>query len=95
VEENEKEAREPEEDQKFDEEGNVTNSIEQKVKINLLREREILTEMALEINPKFQPPNKVKIEPKKLTKKIYIPIDRFPDYNFIGLIIGPRGKIYK
>lgn len=32
---------------------------------------------------------------RKRTKKIYIPIDEHPTYNFIGLIIGPRGKTQK
>jgi hypothetical protein len=32
---------------------------------------------------------------RKRTKKIRIPIDKHPNYNFIGLIIGPRGKTQK
>ena len=32
---------------------------------------------------------------RKRTKKIPIPIDQHPNYNFIGLIIGPRGKTQK
>lgn len=32
---------------------------------------------------------------RKRTKKIYIPVDQHPTYNFIGLIIGPRGKTQK
>lgn len=31
----------------------------------------------------------------KLIKKLYIPIRDFPNYNFIGLIIGPRGNTQK
>lgn len=33
--------------------------------------------------------------PKKYWKKVYIPQDSFPTYNFIGLIIGPRGNTQK
>lgn len=29
------------------------------------------------------------------TKKIYIPVEEYPNYNFIGLIIGPRGMTLK
>jgi len=29
------------------------------------------------------------------TKKIYIPAKEYPNYNFIGLILGPRGKTQK
>jgi splicing factor 1 len=32
---------------------------------------------------------------RKRTKKIRIPIEEHPNYNFIGLIIGPRGKTQK
>lgn len=32
---------------------------------------------------------------RKRTKKIPIPVDKHPNYNFIGLIIGPRGKTQK
>lgn len=31
----------------------------------------------------------------KKTRKIYIPIKKYPEYNFIGLIIGPRGITQK
>ncbi|KAH3765894.1 Branchpoint-bridging protein [Pelomyxa schiedti] len=34
-------------------------------------------------------------EPEKLALKIPIPDAQFPDYNFIGLLIGPRGKTQK
>ena len=32
---------------------------------------------------------------RKRTRKIYIPVEQHPTYNFIGLIIGPRGKTQK
>ena len=32
---------------------------------------------------------------RKRTRKIYIPVEEHPTYNFIGLIIGPRGKTQK
>jgi len=32
---------------------------------------------------------------RKRTKKIPIPVEEHPNYNFIGLIIGPRGKTQK
>eukprot|EP00979_Chaetoceros_neogracilis_P016901 scaffold10163_cov270-Chaetoceros_neogracile.AAC.9 len=32
---------------------------------------------------------------RKRTKKVYIPVEDHPTYNFIGLIIGPRGKTQK
>jgi hypothetical protein len=32
---------------------------------------------------------------QKLRQKLYIPIKEFPTYNFIGLVIGPRGNTQK
>jgi splicing factor 1 len=34
-------------------------------------------------------------KPTKKSEKIPVPVDKFPNYNFIGLIIGPRGKTQK
>eukprot|EP00658_Telonema_sp_P-2_P079505 TRINITY_DN769_c0_g1_i8.p1 TRINITY_DN769_c0_g1~~TRINITY_DN769_c0_g1_i8.p1 ORF type:complete len:416 (-),score=114.53 TRINITY_DN769_c0_g1_i8:12-1259(-) len=31
----------------------------------------------------------------KIEKKVYIPVDEFPNYNFFGLIVGPRGSTQK
>lgn len=32
---------------------------------------------------------------RKRSKKVHIPLEQHPNYNFIGLIIGPRGKTQK
>jgi KH domain len=34
-------------------------------------------------------------KPTKKSEKIPVPVDKYPNYNFIGLIIGPRGKTQK
>ena len=34
-------------------------------------------------------------KPTKKSEKIHIPVEKYPNYNFIGLIIGPRGKTQK
>lgn len=41
----------------------------------------------------FRPPADWK--PSKKRKKIYIPAKDYPNYNFFGLIIGPRGNTQK
>lgn len=46
-------------------------------------------------NPCAQPPADYKPMMIKKTRKIYIPIKKYPEYNFIGLIIGPRGITQK
>ena len=33
--------------------------------------------------------------PERKWKKIFIPLKDYPGYNFIGLIIGPRGNTQK
>jgi hypothetical protein len=44
--------------------------------------------------PNPRPPPQ--LPPKqRFTNKIYIPINEYPGYNFIGLIIGPRGNTQK
>ncbi|CAN6704694.1 unnamed protein product [Malus baccata var. baccata] len=44
-------------------------------------------------NMAFKPPADYK--PPKLHKKLYIPMKEYLGYNFIGLIIGPRGNTQK
>lgn len=43
----------------------------------------------------MQPPSDYRPINVKKTRKIRVPIDKYPDYNFIGLIIGPRGDTHK
>jgi hypothetical protein len=45
--------------------------------------------------PAMQPPSDYRPINVKKTRKIRVPIDKYPDYNFIGLIIGPRGDTHK
>jgi len=47
------------------------------------------------INPNFKPPLDYRPIQTKKNRKIYIPMKEYPDYNFIGLIIGPRGLTQK
>ncbi|KAI8837065.1 hypothetical protein BC829DRAFT_50542 [Chytridium lagenaria] len=44
--------------------------------------------------PNFRPPPDYK-KPTKTQDKLYIPVRDFPDINFIGLLIGPRGNTLK
>ena len=48
---------------------------------------------AAKLIPDFKPPADYK--PPKIHAKIWIPVDKFPDYGFMGLIIGPRGATHK
>eukprot|EP01098_Paradermamoeba_levis_P001275 TRINITY_DN11434_c0_g1_i1.p1 TRINITY_DN11434_c0_g1~~TRINITY_DN11434_c0_g1_i1.p1 ORF type:complete len:532 (-),score=117.01 TRINITY_DN11434_c0_g1_i1:113-1678(-) len=87
--------REPEPEPIYDSSGKRTNTKEMVVKERLKKERQKLIEKAYKINPLFRPPpDYVPIKTKK-SKKLYIPISKYPGYNFIGLIIGPRGMTQK
>ena len=51
-----------------------------------------MVEKLMDMNPATRQSGLFK---RKRTKKIRIPIEEHPTYNFIGLIIGPRGKTQK
>lgn len=87
--------RGPTPDPIYDTNGNRVNTRDFRAKVKLMNERHILIEKALEINPGMQPPTDFQGMANTKTKKIYIPNKEFPDYNFIGLIIGPRGITQK
>jgi len=79
----------------YDNNGKRINTKDQRAKNKLLEERQLLVEAALTMNPNFKPPADYSPTAIKRCKKIYIPIEKFPEYNFIGLIIGPRGNTQK
>jgi len=56
------------------------------------QERQDCLELMMDLNPALRPPGFVK---RKRTNKVYVPVKEHPTYNFIGLIIGPRGKTQK
>jgi len=79
----------------YDKGGKRVNTKDQRAKNKLMEERHILIEKALNVNPLFRPPADYRPVMNKKSKKIYIPVKEYPDYNFIGLIIGPRGITQK
>lgn len=89
------EVRSPSPEAVYDNRGKRTNERDQRIRKALLQERDELYDKAVQKFPNFRAPNETKVEPKKLTKKIYIPYDEYPEYNFVGLIIGPRGVTQK
>mmetsp|Transcript_10666 Transcript_10666/g.23578 ORF Transcript_10666/g.23578 Transcript_10666/m.23578 type:complete len:720 (+) Transcript_10666:154-2313(+) len=56
-------------------------------------ERHVCLEHIMELIPSMRPPGF--ISKRKRHRKISIPVEEYPTYNFIGLIIGPRGKTQK
>jgi len=87
--------RSPSPEPVYDSQGKRVNTREQRSKDKLNLERQKLVEMSTLMNPMFKPPADYTPFSTKKTRRIYIPQDKFPEYNFIGLIIGPRGNTQK
>jgi len=77
----------------YDSNGKRTNTREVRMAEALRKERQEVIERLLKLNPLFRPP--ADYVRQKPSKKLYIPVKDFPNYNFIGLIIGPRGNTQK
>jgi splicing factor 1 len=77
----------------YDSNGIRQNTREVRMKEKITRQRNAVIEELLKRDPTYQPPTDYK--PEKKSRKLYIPYKEFPDYNFIGLIIGPRGNTHK
>jgi len=79
----------------YDKDGKRVNTKDQRAKDKLNEERGKLVEIAQLIWPLFRPPPDFQASALKKQRIIYIPVEKYPDYNFIGLIIGPRGNTQK
>ncbi|CAG8567518.1 12122_t:CDS:2, partial [Ambispora leptoticha] len=78
----------------YDIQGKRVNTREYRYRKKLEDERHRLIEEAVKRNPDFKPPADYK-RPTKVQDKVYIPAKEFPEINFIGLLIGPRGNTLK
>lgn len=58
----------------------------------LSAERQDCLERIMDLNPALRPPGFVR---RRRSRKVYVPVHEHPTYNFIGLIIGPRGRTQK
>ena len=74
--------------------GKRVNTREMRYRERLEMERSVLVEQAIKDDPLYRPPSDYK-RPNKLNDRIFIPAKDFPDTNFIGLLIGPRGNTLK
>lgn len=86
-------ARSPSPEPIYDTLGHRINTREYRAREKLNRERQEIISQMIKKNPAFKPP--ADYRPPKLQKKLYIPMKEYPGYNFIGLIIGPRGNTQK
>ncbi|KAJ6712230.1 RNA-BINDING PROTEIN RELATED [Salix purpurea] len=86
-------ARSPSPEPIYDNMGIRINTREYRARERLNKERQEIISQIIKRNPAFKPP--ADYRPPKLHKKLYIPMKEYPGYNFIGLIIGPRGNTQK
>ncbi len=71
-----------------------TNTRENRARNRLTEERIEIIEELLETHPEFGAPNDYK--PPKKTQKIFLPDNALdPDMNYVGMILGPKGKTQK
>lgn len=88
--------RSPSPPPKFDAYGRRTNTRDVRYREKLEDERRRLVDRAMKNDPNFRPPadfqNRRNGRP---VDKVYIPVDEFPEINFFGLLVGPRGNSLK
>ncbi|KAK9812787.1 hypothetical protein WJX72_003699 [[Myrmecia] bisecta] len=77
----------------YDRNGQRLNTREVRQKDKLMERRSFLIEELIKNDPSYRPP--ADYRPAKKHRKIFIPQKTYPGYNFIGLIIGPRGNTQK
>ncbi|KAJ3006439.1 hypothetical protein HKX48_000121, partial [Thoreauomyces humboldtii] len=74
--------------------GKRINTREYRYRKKLEDERHKLVEDGLRRIPGFKPPMDYK-RPSKTSDKVYIPVKDYPEINFMGQLIGPRGSTLK
>ena len=88
--------RSPSPEPMYDANGVRTNGRDVRVRNKLMHKRQRLIAELVNLSPpsnQYKPPPDYK--PEKLYQKIFVPLKEYPTFNFIGLIIGPRGRTQK
>lgn len=67
------------------------NTREVRLRNKLIQERQRIISKLMKKNPTF----KTSKHKNKFGKKVFIPVEEYPTYNFIGLILGPKGNTQK
>ncbi|KAJ9620541.1 Branchpoint-bridging protein [Taxawa tesnikishii (nom. ined.)] len=86
--------RSPSPPPQYDNFGRRVNTREYRYKKRLEDERHKLIEKAMKVIPGYHPPSDYR-RPTKTQEKVYVPVNDYPEINFIGLLIGPRGNTLK
>ncbi|CAI7603203.1 unnamed protein product [Penicillium palitans] len=86
--------RSPSPPPQYDNFGRRVNTREYRYRKRLEDERHKLVEKAIKTIPNYNPPSDYR-RPTKTQEKVYVPVNDYPEINFIGLLIGPRGNTLK
>ncbi|KAI1655589.1 eukaryotic type KH-domain (KH-domain type I) [Daldinia decipiens] len=86
--------RSPSPPPQYDNHGRRVNTREYRYRKRLEDERHKLVEKAMKTIPNYHPPQDYR-RPTKTQEKVYVPVNDYPEINFIGLLIGPRGNTLK
>ncbi|KAL9102632.1 MAG: hypothetical protein Q9163_002247 [Psora crenata] len=86
--------RSPSPPPQYDNFGRRVNTREYRYRKRLEDERHKQIEKAMKIIPNYHPPSDYR-RPTKTQEKVYVPVNDYPEINFIGLLIGPRGNTLK
>ncbi|WFD07540.1 hypothetical protein MVES1_002906 [Malassezia vespertilionis] len=81
----------------YDANGRRINTRETRYRKKLEEERLRLVERQMRIDPSFRPPAEYQAAKRTMrpTEKVYLPVREFPEINFFGLLVGPRGNTLK
>uniref|UniRef100_A0A182TQN9 Branchpoint-bridging protein n=1 Tax=Anopheles melas TaxID=34690 RepID=A0A182TQN9_9DIPT len=71
------------------------NTREFRTRKKLEEQRHQLIQRMQSLNPDFKPPSDYKPPVIRVSDKVLIPQEEYPDINFVGLLIGPRGNTLK
>lgn len=83
--------RSPSPPPQYDSNGKRTNTMELRMRVQLTEERQKIMEEMFKLNPMLAGGRPA----QKFVKKLFVPQKENPGYNFIGLIIGPRGNTHR
>ncbi|XP_073514451.1 splicing factor 1-like isoform X2 [Phyllobates terribilis] len=89
------EDRSPSPEPIYNSEGKRLNTREFRTRKKLEEERHHLITEMVGLNPEFKPPADYRPPASRVNDKVMIPQDEYPEINFVGLLIGPRGNTLK
>ncbi|PWN30296.1 hypothetical protein BDZ90DRAFT_257381 [Jaminaea rosea] len=81
----------------YDGQGRRTNTREVRYRKKLEDERVQIVDKQLKLDPNYRPPAEYHASKRNRQpqEKVYLPLKEFPEINFFGLLVGPRGNTLK